>query len=319
MSRKKIDFKVEEVYDEVVDMFNFIGSSLDDILTHSGGNEVDFYLIALGIDRKDMDWNLCTNKPGFNREKFVQNFFSLKFDLDNTYEYANDGTIPNYNDTIDCLSGMDMICYEGLLLFEHWFKRHPDSKLDFLYQLAYARKNLDEDEDFPIKRLALLAGVDERTIRNLASAGAFEIKKSGSSTVIANAEARKWLNTRPDFKPTKYQTEPDGHVASSVTEFGQFMAQKRQEQELTLDDVSKAIGIDSAILADLEKGIDRVQLSQITKLQNLFKIENNKLFIDYMKTFHYEEFSNLTQIFQENTSSSKPKSDVTDHKLKLVS
>jgi hypothetical protein len=67
-----------------------------------------------------------------------------------------------------------------------------------------------------------------------------------------NIEARKWLNTRPDFKPTKYQTEPAGHVAFSVTEFGQFIAQKRQEQELMLDDISKVIGIELDILADLE-------------------------------------------------------------------
>ena len=32
-----------------------------------------------------------------------------------------------------------------------------------------------------------------------------------------------------------------------------------------------------------------------------------------------KEFLNLKQVFEENTSSSKPKSDVTDNKLKLVS
>jgi|GEM_PF-1793355 len=318
MARKKIDFSVEEVFEEIVDMFNYVDSSLTEILSSAGGDEQDFYLIALGIKgtdaesmiRKKYDETGKATKV-FTLENVKETFSSLIYDIGEIYEYAANGIIWDHNHTMDCLAGMDWICHYGTQIFEHWFQKNAESKTNFLYQLAYARFRLDEDDDLNIKNLALLAGVDERTIRNTASVGAFEIKKSGSSTIISNTEARRWLNTRPDFKATEHKGKSPGRIFVghyTATEFGQFLALNRKEQNLTVEQVAQEIGVETDVLIDLEKGIDRIHLSQISKLQNLLKIEGNKLLNDYMEIFHYEEFMNLKHLFKAEMES-KSKSE----------
>lgn len=330
MSRKKIDFTVEEVFEEVVDMFNYVDNSLTEILAHAGGDEQDFYLIALGLKGTDAESMIRKkyDETGkftevFTLEKVKETFDSLMYDIEGVYKYAVNASIRNHDHLMDCLTGMDMIWLKHTDFMEGWSKQHQNSKYDFLYQLAYSRFQLDEDGDLDIKNLALLAGVDERTIRNAASAGTFEIKKSGSSTFISNAEARRWLNNRPDFKPTQYIEITTGYLFDGYyhtgTGFGQFVALKRQEQELTLENIAKEIGVEVDVIVDLEKGIDRIQLGQVSKLQNLLKIENNKLLSDYMEIFHWEEFSHLKQMFQQTTVVvPNPKSDAAERKLKLV-
>jgi hypothetical protein len=86
---------------------------------------------------------------------------------------------------------------------------------------------------------------------------------------------------------------------------------------LTIGDVTKETGIDVDALLNLEKGIDRIHFSQISKLQNILKIEDNSLLNNYMKIFHWEEFSSLKHLFQAEFASKPQKSDATTKKVEV--
>jgi transcriptional regulator with XRE-family HTH domain len=281
MARKKVDFTVEEVFEEVVETANelhyLIGETLD-----------DHYYNAVLENSHCYEWK----KKEFDMRELDGSYIVEA--VRDIYIYAADGIITGENDISSSL-----FCMNNFSKLVSGYNKNFDSKYDFLYNTAFARDRLDCGVDLSLKELALLAGVDERTIRNSASSkdeGSLEIKKSGSSTMFGNAEAKKWLNNRPDFKPTR---DYDDAVVQNEKEFGEFISQKRNELELTLDDVANAIEVDLETLIDLEKGIDRLYLSQVSKLQNTLKIEENKLLGDYMKIFHYHEFLNLSSYFNQ--------------------
>lgn len=364
MARKKVDFTVGEVFEEVVDIFRYLNYSISNIFIGSGGDEHDFYAMALGLEKSDLmtlinatgqkyisaeervptyvpriekktDWidffeQRNNRKPNFTFQQIKKSFPTLISDIEEVYEYAVNGNAPkepvDSRDgvvVLDCL--LTMASFINSYALKNWFDNQDwgmnytdDTKFLFLYETGNARTNLDSDGGLSLKELALLAGVDERTIRNAASAGAFEITKFGSSTLIDSAEARKWLNARPDFKPTKYRYEQIISGVYTATEFGNFVELKRQENELTTENVAKEIGVEVDVIVDLEKGIDRINLGHISKLQNLLKIEGNKLLSDYMEIFHPEEYGNLERLFQQTAVATRPKPDVTEKTLKLV-
>ncbi len=323
MARKKVDFRVEEVFEEVVEMFKYLNDSISKMLLWSGGNEHDFYAMMLGIEKEDLIKLNAAKQTSFTLEQIKKSFPALIFDIGETYEYVVTGNGPiqpfcSQDVVIDCVFTMRNFIGESVFgnpTFNSWFE---NSKYHFLHQAGEARAHLDAELELSIKELALLAGVDERTIRNAASAGAFEITKFGSSTLIDSTEARKWLNARPDFKPTKYRNEQIISGVYTATEFGNFVTMKMEENELTTDNVAKEIGVEVDVIVDLEKGIDRINLGHISKLQNLLKIDGNQLLSDYMEIFHPEEYGNLERLFQQTAVVTRPKTDVTERTLKLV-
>lgn len=340
MARKKIDFSVEEVLVEVAEMFNFVDRFVTDVVVQAMGDEQKFYLSLLGIEESEVNPDLLNrrnemslaNKKVFTVEKIKKDFGSLVYDIEETYEYVVNGVTPSeafcfMEGWMSCVSGMDSLDKGGIIsLLQLWLgyvnsfpsREKTDSKYEILYDSAYAKMRLDGDHDLNLETLALLAGVDERTVRNAVTAGNIATIKSGSDTLVANQEARRWLNSRPDFKPTKYRNEDiaNGSDVTTATAFGQFIALKREAQNLTIGDVTKDTDIDVDTLLDLEKGIDRIHLSQISKLQNILKIEDNSLLNNYMRIFHWEEFTSLKHLFQAEFAS-KPKSDVSVKKVEV--
>jgi len=85
--------------------------------------------------------------------------------------------------------------------------RHESAEPYFkhLYRCTMARiKLLESAENLTVPELALLAGVDERTVRNAAATGKKQLTtiKVGSSTMIRPQDASVWLSGRRGFKPT---------------------------------------------------------------------------------------------------------------------
>ncbi|MEN9597211.1 MAG: hypothetical protein RL236_1645 [Pseudomonadota bacterium] len=284
MARKKIDFTVEEVFEEVVKatkgLHRLIGATID----------AHYYNAALNLSVNSVDYYDEWQEKEFSIKELEGSF--LVESVRDAYNYAVNGIISgDYSSS----SLGDISSFSKLVGFDE----NVDSKYNFLYRVASARENLDSGDDLSLKDIALLAGVDERTIRNSASSkdeDSLQIKKSGSSTMIENAEARRWLNNRPDFKKTR---DYDDAVVQNGKEFGEFISQRRNELSLTLDDVANAVGTDLETLLDLEQGIDRLYLNQVSKLQSTLKIEDNKLLGDYMKIFHYDEFLNLATYYNQ--------------------
>ncbi|MGH8501633.1 MAG: helix-turn-helix domain-containing protein [Gammaproteobacteria bacterium] len=72
--------------------------------------------------------------------------------------------------------------------------------------VAIARWKLDSNEDdLTIRELALLARLDERSVRNAASKNEFKTKKSGNQVFIEPDEASAWLSNRRNFQATHFK------------------------------------------------------------------------------------------------------------------
>jgi hypothetical protein len=107
--------------------------------------------------------------------------------------------------------------------------------LPLLHALANARLNLDTGESLNLSDLALLADMEERSVRNALTAtgeGRLSIQASPSGHEwVDNDEARRWLALRRGFKPTNFQTvnfKPDEHPPAlhSLYELGTYVYQR---------------------------------------------------------------------------------------------
>ncbi len=84
----------------------------------------------------------------------------------------------------------------------------PRGGLKLILDLAQARIRLDEGDALGLEDLALLLGVDERSIRNAMYAQG-EVRLTASKDLhgrylVSNEEARRWLDRRSDFAQTTW-------------------------------------------------------------------------------------------------------------------
>lgn len=88
---------------------------------------------------------------------------------------------------------------------------------------------LDAGDSVVVEKVALLANVDVRTVRNAISAGELGAEKVGGVTLIENASARAWLLTRKGFRPTVLGDNVTTSMESVATpaEFGTFLRRQR--------------------------------------------------------------------------------------------
>lgn len=287
MSRKKLDFTLEEVTQELVLLANYIEEA---VLEAFGKN---FHLAAL-----DYPLQTFENNDDHSNRSFTSNDIRdspVAYDISCAYDYALGLRYGDINHPDDFLDGMGGFYH----FIENLICKIEDSKYKFLYDLTSARAVLDNGDYLNMKELALLAGVDERTIRNSASSkdtNKLNTKKSGGSTIIENEEAKRWLSSRPDFKPTQYIEDTSlatPRYFEDEAGFGRFLTYRREELGLTIEDISNSLCVKSDIIADLEKGIDRLYINQVSKLAKLLK-EDISIFIkNYMRIFHIEELANL--------------------------
>lgn len=100
-----------------------------------------------------------------------------------------------------------------------------------LCEATSARMNLDIGERLWLKDLAILADMNERSVRNaLSASGEAQLRTTGSSDSewVDNDEARRWLAMRRDFVPTRFENisgEIGQHpeALTSLYELGNFL------------------------------------------------------------------------------------------------
>jgi ribosome-binding protein aMBF1 (putative translation factor) len=274
MARKKIDFTLEQVLEDVIG----ITDSFDEEIRQGFGE--NFCLAVL--DESNNSYNKVTVED-------IKNSI-LAHDVAYAYTYVVNAA----GDSCGCLDGLYQFhnVIQGLI--------GEDSKFKFLYDLASARGKLDCRDNLNLKELALLAGVDERTVRNAASSkdeNSLQTTKSGGGTIVEYSEAERWLKNRPDFKFTRDISDV---ICFNATDFGNFVLKHRESLNLTIDDVANSIGVDTNVLRDLENGIDHLHLTHVSKLEKVLEIEDNLLLTNYMMIFHENEFKSLA------TNSNRP-------------
>lgn len=287
MARKKLDFTLEEINEELI----LIVTQLDAHIREAFGE--NFYRASLGSPLLSYEANIYPEGKDLTYEDIKDTV--IVRDIALAYEYAQGHVYPDMNIPESCLENMSLPSrlIEGVFYIK-------DSKCEFLNALTDARLNLDIGERLNIKEIALLAGVDERTIRNSASskeANTLITDKLGGNTLIENDEAKRWLATRPGFKATKYIGKnmifDTPRYFNDEVGFGKFITYCMKIKGISAETVAKDIEVSTVIIENLEKGIDNLYLGQVSQLADILE-ENKPEFVkDYMRIFHIEELADL--------------------------
>lgn len=212
--------------------------------------------------------------------------------LSKLYDYAVDGNAGNEHPTDIVISGAEVL---SLITTENY---KPVVEWEMVVARGDGRFALDDGEDVHLEKLALLADVDVRTVRNAISAGelrAFKIENVLHPGIyVENASARAWLQGRRGFKPTLYSgqiTQAIEEVASPA-DFAAFLAARREQLGLTTDDrklLPLVPGVDSKALAAVEAGVFTLPLNAVNPLADFYQMDR-KAFLDCVMRVFFSEY-----------------------------
>ena len=95
----------------------------------------------------------------------------------------------------------------------------PSGSLRTLCEHTRARLNLDTGQFLSIKDIALLADLNERSVRNMVAAVDDQQHLRASDDLVENSEARRWLRVKRGFKPTVFSqvSEVPGEHPEAIT------------------------------------------------------------------------------------------------------
>lgn len=305
MKLKKINLKTEDVLDEICKSANLLS---EEIISHFS---MDFYYTALGMtDKKFIPPN---KNPKIFTNKDIE-FAPIALDVLLAHEYMEGRAWSNANKEFSpsvFLSNMQNF-YN---LMEHIIQDKKHSKFAFLLNFGLARHKFDKGDDyFSFSELALLTGVDERTVRNASSSaneiedkyervdkygrvgsnqfqkfGRLKTEKIGATLLVKREEAERWLQWR-NFRFTEHIKVPASFCDKKTNNYSMQStfceSVINQIQELNEHIMRK---FESSFVA-LEKGIDpEWSIRQIIELSNALKIDWKDLFNRYMQSFYPEK------------------------------
>jgi hypothetical protein len=218
--------------------------------------------------------------------------------LTRVYDYAVNGVEPEA-DTPDSIviDGSDVL---KLVASEnHWTSEAWDN----IIAMGDGRFALDEGSPVDLYKVALLANVDVRTIRNAVSAGDLISFKSGEGgrILIENASARRWLHGRRGFKPTVMQSSEEMQRLDTVTtpaEFAAFLSHRRNQ--LGFDDSRDKLVVmhpsaTPEAISQLESGVFSVPLDAAFPIADFYQLDRKTFLQCVMRVFFYEEMRMLSE------------------------
>jgi hypothetical protein len=177
----------------------------------------------------------------------------------------------------------------------HW----PCDEWRNIVAMGDGRFALDDGQPVDEGKIALLANVDLRTVRNAISAGDLIAIKRDDTGLIENASAHRWLRGRKGFKPTiLHENAARQNIATINTPavLGAFLAERRRA--LGIDFGSRKVfvilpGVTSDALAQLESGIFSLPLDAVFPLADFYQINRDALLNCVMRVFYSEELKAL--------------------------
>lgn len=219
--------------------------------------------------------------------------------LSDLYDYSVDG-IAGSRDPIDIVIGgaevLSFLNTENCAPTAEW--HHITSKGD-------GRFALDDGQPVLVDKVALLAAVDVRTVRNAISAGELVSFKSENGLAVENASARTWLNGRRGFKPTVILGDEIGNLNDIATPsaFGAFMSAQRvrngmggEKNELFVFHPS----FDERIVTEIEAGIFNLPIDAAFQIADLYRLDRKHFLACVMRVFYSEELSSLREAMLSN-------------------
>lgn len=210
------------------------------------------------------------------------------------FDYAVDGRLPSDHAPEDTVIGgaevLSIITIENCAPAEEW---------DDIARRGDARFALDTGTALDLERVALLAEVDVRTVRNAVSAGELVAHKvAGEGLTIDNSSARQWLLGRRGFKPTITSDETAADLSSIKTpaEFAAFLAAQRRRIGLDTRDHKLAVlhpAVDARGLRELEAGVFRFPIDAAYPLADFYRLDRTPFLGCVMRVFFNEQLMAL--------------------------
>ncbi len=205
------------------------------------------------------------------------------------YEYSLNGVLHDGHDRADSL----VIDGSSVLKLVDTEDQSPCADWWNLVAMGDGRYALDSGEGVMLEKLALLANVDARTVRNAISAGALTAWKKGDYVSVDNASARRWLHGKRGFKPTASSA---GRALSSLkdvqtpVEFGAFLQAQRHRIDAGSDDLRTTphhASVTKESIEQLEAGIFSLPLDTVFPLAD-FYLFGRKDFLDCVMRVFFE-------------------------------
>ena len=210
------------------------------------------------------------------------------------YDYAVNGLDGGEHPQDIVIAGSDVI---ELASSEN---HRPSAEWDQIIAMGDGRYALDEGHFIPLYKVALLANVDIRTVRNAVSAGDLMSLKRDNEIYIENASARRWLHGRRGFKPT-VMNDGAGHLSlekvRSPAEFGAFLVGQRARIGLDSTDNKLVVfhpSVNPQAIAQLEAGVFAMPLDAAFPLADFYQVGRKEFLECVMRVFFSEELDMLS-------------------------
>ncbi|WP_347456086.1 hypothetical protein ABEF89_00545 [Acinetobacter thermotolerans] len=240
----------------------------------------------------DFPGELLEDAKAHYRESVIWRMF------DNVYDYAINGIKPIW----DWMEVFEELPIYLQLMNTDYSRVNPD--IYKLLGLAYLRFGMDELIDScityfdympcdPIEIIALMAKLDQRTVKNAQSEGAFK----GESEDFDFQAIKRWLSTKKGFvKPQWVLTTDkiDLKEVNSSKQFGELIS-KRIEYLGNLFNpkvfISKHYSFDKNTVLKLQQGIFDLPLSAATIIANQLSLDEREFLNCVMRIFFPYELS----------------------------
>ena len=212
--------------------------------------------------------------------------------LSQLYDYAVDGNAGDEEPTDIVISGAEVL---SLITTENY---SPRAEWEMIVAKGDGRYALDAGEDVHLEKLALLADVDVRTVRNAISAGelqAFKVENVLHPGIyVDNASARTWLQGRRGFKPTIYSGQSTQAIedVASPADFAAFLISRREQLGLASEGekVFPVLpGVDSKGLSAIEAGLFTLPLNAVNPLADFYQLDR-KAFLDCVMRVFFADY-----------------------------
>jgi len=219
--------------------------------------------------------------------------------LNQIYDYAIDGVIDDTeNYDLENAAIHVVLASKEVITLISAEDREPDGVWDMIIAMGDGRFSLDTGHNIDIYKVALLAGVDVRTVRNAISSGELTAEKVESMVFVDNRSAQVWLSKRRAFKPTRFISTAKKQLdeINTAIELGAFLKEKRESLGLVIPDeglASDGSKITFSEMAQLETGVFNLPLNTVELMAEFYQLHAKELVQVIMRVFFPKQLEQL--------------------------
>lgn len=165
-----------------------------------------------------------------------------------------------------------------------------------------------------LKELAYLAGIDEKSIRNMATPKAknpLKTVKHGSRTFVEIEVAKEWLRQR-GFKETEFRSRDSERDISitgflSSTDLGGYVREVRERAKLTVPELANQVGTSDAVekINQLEQGIWSFEVNFFTELAQSLNLDARPFVMAVLQLHQRDEMAKIERQLDQVGQTSK--------------